>query len=70
VSSSLSRSAQALSDRIGANAKYSSFAPPALRKTEPPTGPGRFTILRLLWLASLALFLLVLIVAALVALDV
>jgi hypothetical protein len=70
VSSSLRRSAQALSDRIGADARYSSFAPPTLRKAEPHARPGRFTILRLLWLASLALFILVLILAALVALGV
>jgi hypothetical protein len=58
-----------LSARIGAHAEYSSFAPPAVTKVEPPAPAGRLPVLRFLWLASLALFVVVVIFAALVALG-
>jgi hypothetical protein len=66
VATSLRRSAQALTERIGADATYSSFALMALSEAGPSAPSGRLPILRFLWLASLALFVVVLILAALV----
>jgi hypothetical protein len=69
VPSSLRQSAEALSERIGADANYSSFVLPAVSEAERSAPSGRPSMLRLLWLASLALFLVVLILAALVGLG-
>jgi hypothetical protein len=69
VPSSLRSSAEALSERIGADANYSSFVPPRSIEGEPLAPSGRPAILRLLLLASLALFVVVLVLAALVLLG-
>jgi hypothetical protein len=69
VASSLRRSAEVLSARIGAHAEYASFAPPTVTKAHSHAPRGRLPVLRFLWLASLVLFVVVVILAALVGLG-
>jgi hypothetical protein len=61
--SGLCVAADAIRERIGSDAAYSSFTPPSVRGSEPP---GRRWE-RLLWRACLALLILVLVLALLVA---
>jgi hypothetical protein len=71
--SGLRRSGEVIRERIGPDATYPSFVRPSVINAErPPTTPpvSGFRVLRLLWLASLALFVVVVILAVLVALGV
>lgn len=68
-SSGLRQSAHAISERVGPDAAYSSFVPPTVRDAEADDPRERSRVLRFLSLASLALFVFVLIMAAIVALG-
>ena len=65
--SGLGESADAIRERIGADARYSSFAPPPVRNAPQP---ARRRLGRVLWTASLVLLLIVLVLVVLVAWDV
>jgi len=68
VASGLRQSAEALRERIGPSASYTSFVRPSISDVEPRQRRSRgTTLLRLLWRASLALLVVVLILAVVVA---
>jgi hypothetical protein len=63
----LREAAQALQKRVGKDARYSSFVPPRKGGIAPVARREPDRVLRLLWASSLALLVVVLVIAVLVA---